>query len=509
MKLKYIISSSILAVSLLGCTSNFDDYNTNPNETDMGTISPSALLEETLNSGASALLDRTRLINGELIQYTVSGSGLNSYHRYAINNAIQAGSWDGSFQWAANANHMYELADKFDPEGTLPVYNNCRAIALTLRTLYLSSATDIFGDIPCSEAFKGREENMKPVFDTQKDVYISLFNSLEEANSLYSVTVSIPNPTKDLMYQGDMAKWKKFTNSLYLRLLMRLSNRDSEMGISAKIQEILNKPNVYPIFESNSDNATLYYTGIKPFANRFGDDVWGSSGDRKCAENIIELMYPTSDPRLPRYFVKRGNEWKGLPSGEYLSDGDTDGVAYIKKETLGSPTSPYSFIKYDEVQFIIAEAAKRGMVTGGEALVESAYNKALRASIEWWYSVDPTLTTDEKNQMTTVIDEYVNQKMKYNGSMSQLLNQKYIAMFWVGYEAWNDYRRTGYPVLRIGSETQNDHVLPTRFSYPERTSSTNPDNYAIAVNRLKTMYKGTDNMKTPVWWSKQGASIYK
>ena len=284
-RLKNIILSSsiIVAFVLTSCTSGFDETNTNPNDTEMGIVSPTSLLEETLTSGASALLDRTRLINGELIQYTVSGSGLNSYHKYAINNSIQSGSWDGSFRWAANANHMYLLAKQRDPNDKNSLYNNCKALALTLQVLYTSSATDIFGDIPYSEAFKGREDNYKPIFDTQKDVYAAMYKHLEEANSLYDTNASIPNPTKDLMYKGNMAKWKKFTNSLYLRLLMRLSNRDTEMKISTKIQEIVNNPSKYPIFTGNQDNATLYYTGVKPFANRFGDDIWGTSGDRKCA----------------------------------------------------------------------------------------------------------------------------------------------------------------------------------------------------------------------------------
>lgn len=504
--MKKILYSLLFSMCLFSaCTTNFDDYNTNPNSPDWGTINPSSLLEQTLNGGSSDLLNQTRTLNGELMQYTVSGTSLNAYHRYAINNSIQSGSWNAMFKWAANADHMYKLADK---AGEGKEYQNSKAIALTLKVLFASNATDIFGDIPYSEAFEARDGGIdKPVFDTQKDVYTALFRDLEIANDLYDVKSSIVRPEKDLMYGGDMAKWKKFTNSLHLRLLMRLSNRDAEMGVSQKLQEILGNPTKYPIFTSNADNATLFYSGVKPFANRYGDEVWGDKVDRKCAENIIEMMSPTSDPRIGRYFEKKSSDWKGQPSGEYLGEGDASGISYIKKATLGDPTSPYSFMKYDEVLFIVAEAAKRNMIPGGEALVKENYDKALRASIEWWYSIDTSLKQEEKDEMNNLIDEYINVKMPYDGTLGRLLDQKYIAMFWVGYEAWHDYRRTGYPTLRIGSETQNEHVLPTRYAYPMNTASTNPDNYRIAVERLKTLYKGSDNMRAPVWWSRQAAAI--
>ncbi|MBP3532791.1 MAG: SusD/RagB family nutrient-binding outer membrane lipoprotein, partial [Alistipes sp.] len=96
-------------------------------------------------------------------------------------------------------------------------------------------------------------------------------------------------------------------------------------------------------------------------------------------------------------------------------------------------------------------------------------------------------------------------KVPYNNTVEQIINQKYVALFWVGYESWYEYRRTGFPKLKIGTATSNDHVLPTRFQYPDNTANVNVANYQAQLERLRTVYKGDDDMKTPVWWSKQAA----
>lgn len=498
--LRYILISSMAVIFGVGCTNNFDDYNDNPNTPDKWSISPSSLLEETLYSGADAMLDRTKAFNGELIQYTVSGTTLNAYHRYSISNGIMASTWNSLFRWAANADHMYKICELKDPDNNIDTYRNSKAIALTLKVLYSSNATDIYGDIPYSEAFRSDEDLLKPKFDTQKEVYKALLAELENANNLYVTSASITTPSKDLLYGGNMSKWKKFTNSLYLRLLMRLSNRDAEMGVSAKITEILTNQTKYPIFESNTDNATLYYTGITPFSNRYGSSTESDfTSDRRVADNIISMMSGSGDPRLPLYFKQSGSEWKGLISGE-AEAGDTDGIALLNKTSLGQYTSPYAFMKFDEVMFIISEAAKRGMIPGGDAVAKTFYDQAVTASVQWWNSVETSgkfVVTDE------ALNAFINGGAKYNNTLDIILNQKYIALFWVGYEAWHEYRRTGYPQLRIGTGTQaNNFILPTRFAYPILTAKTNPVNYEEAVQRLMTLYKKPDNMQAPVWWSK-------
>ena len=91
----------------------------------------------------------------------------------------------------------------------------------------------------------------------------------------------------------------------------------------------------------------------------------------------------------------------------------------------------------------------------------------------------------------------------YDGTLKTIIDQKYVALFWVGFEAWADYRRTGYPELVIGTGTFNDHILPRRLVYPTNTMETNRENYEEALSRLRSVYGGDDDMKTPLWWSQE------
>ena len=226
----------------MGCTASFEEYNTNPNQMEMWEIGPESLLENLVFKEFECLLHRTWYINGELIQYTVSGSSLNAFHRYVISNGVPSDHWATQFQWAATADHMYRLALEQNDV-------NCQAIALTMRAFCMAHCTDGFGDVPFTEAFQGRDGLAQPLFDTQRSIYERLYEDLELANSLYDVSKSLKSPSRDLLYGGDMARWKRFTNSLHLRLLMRCINRDGELGISERIRSLVSQPTLYPVRE--------------------------------------------------------------------------------------------------------------------------------------------------------------------------------------------------------------------------------------------------------------------
>lgn len=504
--MKIIKYTAVAALSLLlgtSCFTKFDEYNTNPNQMEMWKINPASMIEMLLYSGAEGLLSRTYNINGELIQYTVSSTTTNAYHRYEIPEGVTSSAWENLAQWSANADHMIELAKKKETK-------NFQAIGLTMRALFMADLASNFGDIPFTEAFKGRDQNIfKPKFDTQKQVFTQLLADLELANSLYTAAekMSDKEKSKDLLYAGDISKWQKFTNSLYLRLLMRVSNRNEELGVSLKMKEILANPVKYPVFTDNADNATLFYTGITPYDNYFGSQTAAAFGSRRMAEYFLNYMNETGDPRLPTFGVQSaGGNWLGKPSGMPTDESDSDGTAQLNKKVLGDYTSPYSFIKYDEVLFILSEAAHLGLIDGGEDVAKGYYEAAITASLNYWGSprVNPgsTMTPDKISQFI--------EKVPFVNTQECIVNQKYIAMFWVGYEAWHEYRRTGFPRLTIGTATMNDGILPTRFVYAINTRVTNNENYNKVVARMAEDYPGgADNMRTPLWWSKEGVATEK
>ena len=456
--LRYTLAICTAGLLPVACTSNFDEYNTNQNQMEMGDVHPLNLLEHILFTGADGMVYRTWLLNNELIQYTVQMYTEN-VHRYMIRDSYNSGTWNHLARWAANSDHMIEQAVKNGDA-------NSEAIALTMRALFVSNWTDIYGDIPFSEAFQGRNNVLKPKFDTQKEVYTQLFADLERANSLH------------------------------MRLLMRLQNRDEEMGVSEKLREIVSNPSRYPVMASNADNAALFYTNVDPFIGHFGTTTLQSftSNSHRMAEHLVNLMNNTNDPRLGIYAVQQNNEWTGLVSGYPTTETNATNCAYLNKDVLGDYTSPYTFMRYDEVLFILSEAAFRGMIPGGSAAAQQYYEQAVLASIDYWDEINPSptyeITQAQKNAFMQIV--------AFDNTLEQILNQKYIALFWEGYEAWHEYRRTGYPNFKIGKGTANDGVLPTRFIYPVTTVDTNHENYLKAIAN-----QGPDNMKTRLWWARK------
>ena len=486
---KTLYLPAVLAFALAACDKTFEETNQNPNQNEYGDILASSMLADLVYYTADGEIYRTYQINGELMQYTTQMYTEN-IHRYLIRDSYVSGAWNYLARWAADADHMVRLArEQDDPD--------MEAVGLTMRALNMANLTDIWGSVPLFDAFRGSgygtEQDVTPAFDTQEEVYRQLLDDLARANRLYSSSATTDSFVAgvDLLYGGDWSRWRKFTNSLRLRLLMRLSNRDDVMHVSDSIAMIVNNPGEHPVFSSNDDGAVLRYTGIEPNVNRFGSTTLANftSNARRMGSYFIALMDAVDDPRLGIYAVQQNNQWKGLVSGYPSDETNATNCAYLNKAVLGDYTSPYAFMKYDEVLFILSEAACRGWI-GGSA--EDYYRQAVLASIEWWDGVNPSTVYHVSEAQKT---QYL-LKVPYNGSLQRIIEQKYIALFWVGYQSWCDYRRTGYPRLPIGPGTSNDHELPTRLVYPITLISTNNDNYKAAVAR-----QGADDMHTVLWWS--------
>lgn len=515
-KLKNTIAIGILAFFIQACTADFEEINTNPNKTTVGQIKASGMFEPLLYNGAKFWQNYTWYWNNELIQFTAfTGGTTRQEHRYFISDSDWQRVWNAYNRYGNNVSHMYDLSVEQQDR-------SLEAIALTLKVLYMSNLTDIYGDIPYSEAFTARKENgtTKPVFETQKEVYEQLFIDLLKANSIYATKPIFIKPSLDGMYNGSMEKWQKFNNALYLRLLMRVSGR-TEMNVGAKITEVLNNPATYPIFESNLDNATVVFSGSDPYRNQFADYNEGSftSSGRKLTEQLIKMTVVKDannqeifvDPRLPIFGKKNPNVtvnpdniWKGTIAGiteQDQSDADR-GSSWLNAAVLARADAPGTFMDYAEVQFILAEASLKGLITGGEAAAKQYYENGVTASVEKWaelgqFSETPVVVTN--NDVTDLLASDLASWDATTNKEELIANQKYLALFWIGMEAYHEYRRTEYPDLTIGTGAVfNDYTLPTRFAYPTTTIATNAINSAAAISNM-----GGNTMKTPVWWSKQ------
>ncbi len=476
----------------VGCTHKFEEYNTDPNRIELGDIEPINLMEEMLFKAADGYLYRTYRINGEFMQYTVMTGTTDQFHRYIVPANDHQGAWNHLSRWAAHADHMYDLAVEREDA-------NSMAIGLTLRAMFMCDLTSVYGDVPFTEAFQGRDGIKQPIFDTQEQIFTQIIADLKQANLSYNINKSLTIPTKDLLFGGNITKWRKFTNSVLVRVAMRIANIQPEVTKQI-LGEIVADPATYPLMETIDDQPIFRFTGEAPNVNRFGStsNTAFTGINRQAAEHIISLMDASEDPRLGYYFIVSGGEAKGVVSGESYAatEESASGAAELNKPALGDYTSPYCFMPLSEPMFHLAEAAHLGYIDGGNVVAEEYFNKGVEASLRHWSLIEPS-NGGEMIPDTEIATFLAKGEVKYDGTYERLMHQKYISLFWVGYEAWHDYRRTGQPELKMGSATENSHTMPSRLLYPEITKSSNGKNCEDAAARM-----GGDNMLTKLWWAK-------
>ncbi|MDO4511742.1 MAG: SusD/RagB family nutrient-binding outer membrane lipoprotein [Bacteroidales bacterium] len=513
MKKKFLymgLAALSLAVAGTSCTRDFEETNHDPNNMMLGDLqNPYAMFTPTFYGMTNSQWQNyTWFWNDELVQFTTHSGGVTrEENRYKIGESNFSSLWNGYANRVTNIMHMIELAKKYKVPAA-------EAVGLTLKVALMENLTAIYGDIPYKEAFRGRTEGIiQPKFESQKEVYEDMLAELEEANKIYAENKKVDEALKaiDQMYEGDLRQWRKFNNSLMLRLLCRVSGRD-EMNAGARIQAIIADQENYPVISSNADNATVKLTGVDPyfsyFHNKLKNDFTSSS--YKAAEQVIKMtvyvdekgVQSYTDPRLPIWFVEGNDGWKGAIAGGTPTErsSSNNGAAQLNYEVFVRDDAPVYYMDYAEVLFILAEMSERGKISIDRTSKE-LYEEAVKASLLKWapwgqFSTTPRdITEDDVNVF--LASALANWDMAEN-KLRLIGEQKYLALFWTGMEAYHEVRRTAYPELTIGNGTDyNDYKYPQRFAYPNVTVANNRQNVQEALTRMG----GDNTMKTPVWWS--------
>lgn len=364
-----------------------------------------------------------------------------------------------------------------------PVVNQV-AVAKILKAYIFWFLTDRWGDIPYSEALKGAA-NFTPKYDKQQAIYNSLFTLLDEANAAI-VTGNIKN---DILYNGDVTRWKKMGNTIHLLMALRLSNVDAVKGALE-----FNKAVANGIMTANTDN--FAYPHLADAAN---ENFWYTQMNRMgrlwyaVSKPMVDTLLYVNDPRLP-IFANRATS--GANSGNYagLPYGQTSTVTPGNFSLLGDKlrlqNAPVYLVTLAEAQFAMAEAAKRGWIPGGDVTAKTNYDLAVTNSIVQWTGSNTGATV--LLALPTVI---------YNPAtaIKQIATQRWIHLFLHGYEAWAEWRRTGFPIL-IAAPGANGNLIPRREGYPLIERSNNTTNYDAAVASFP--YGGADDLNARVWWDK-------
>ena len=488
MKHLKITLAAILTAGILftSCTKDFKEVNTNPNT--LPETRPELLLESAIYSVRNANQTREHRLVHEMMQVHVTVVNSDEIHRYIIRPSESDYMWNSWYLQLTNFKDAYENAKKLV---TLPnqAYNySYMAMARIMETWVSSLLTDTYGNVPYTEANRGRTDNIfQPKFDDQKSIYDSMFVRLEEANTLLALNNAIPAAltARDPLFAGDLAKWRRFDNSLYLRLLLRASDRP-ESNATAKIQQMLQtSPATYPIMTSNAESAIIRFTTTTPFVSAFNTyRDYDFNGENGLSEFFINTLNTWGDPRLTKWASTVASAYVGIPSG-YLPGNQQERQSYYLAALKNEPLTG-NILSYAEVQFMLAEAAVKGYANAANA--KTYYENGVTNAITNWGLTVPAghLT---KPSIMWVDAETTAQKME------KIITQKYFTFFFTDFQSWFEYRRTGYPNLPIGPGAQNSGKLPTRLVYPVSVQSLNRANYQAAVAAM-----GADDMLTRVWW---------
>jgi len=492
MKAKYF-AMLMFTVLMSACTDNFEDINKDPNRP--GTITPGVMLGQLQYRIVNSSMTASKNFTHELMQVDAPRSSTNGQglHRYVVNPG--AGVWSNFYLYMNDIEDIYAMAETLRE-------NNYKAIALVYKSWAYAMVSDLYGNIPYSQATQATDGVYLAAFDAQSDIYRDIFANLETANQLF-------DETKALAYGGDMVynanaltggknlgivKWKRFANSLRLRLLLRVIDRDGEINVKEQITTILGDPVKYPLMSTLADAAIFRYPGTYPYYNPYYNARtldWRQGN--YFTKFFLNTLMQTNDPRLAVWatqvnvngqMVYQGIESGYPPTTEYVVDKNSSYMDALKTlPQLGV------MMTHAEVEFILAELSLKGFTTGKTPRMH--YEQGVAASIVQWGASVPT------DFFTRAGIAYVEGGTE-DEQMQQIMLQKYYAYFFVDYQSWFEKRRTGYPVLPRGSGIPAENNFPSRVPYPTYLQSQNSAELSKAVDAM-----GGDNSDIHVWWDKE------
>lgn len=355
---------------------------------------------------------------------------------------------------------------------------NKLAIVEILTVYAFSNLVETYGDIPYSEALD--IENLLPAYDDGETVYKDLLTRLSAAIGNLNTSLGSYSSADDLMYAGDVASWKKFGNTLKLRMAMTLADVDPSTSKAAAESAVSSG-----VFSSNADTGAYMYSDAAPNNNPVNDNlVLSGRNDYVAGKTLVDNMNANEDPRREAYFTLKDGQYIGGEIGAQTVYSDYSHVADPIKEAA----RPGVLLSYIEAEFLMAEGAARGYNMGGDA--ESHYVAGITASFDYWgvSGLADFLARPEIDYTTAVANSPSNPQWK-----SVIGTQSWVANYDRSFANYLSIRRLDYPILvePINAETG----YPTRYTYPVSEQNLNPTNYAAAASAI-----GGDLPVTRLFW---------
>ncbi|PHS08442.1 MAG: SusD/RagB family nutrient-binding outer membrane lipoprotein [Kordia sp.] len=478
MKKIKIILLLITTAFFASCDKDFEEVNKNPNDP---TAVPSELLLGQIARNTANTLYSAQL-GGDMGSCWSQQWGKVQYNdeaRYFPRDGNIDGLWSNFYIGIAeDADKMYQLAIE---EG-----NDASAgVALVMKANAFLWLTDLYGAVPFTDALKGSEGIFTPAYDSQATVYAGCYAFLDEAMAKLATGNGELSSVHDIIYGGNTALWAKFAASLKFRAMMR----NSKNGVDSVVMQGLVDGGL--LFSSTNDEAKVIYEAAAPNANPTYETIdLGSRTEYRIGEVMVQHLDGTTglaaDARLEVYaepnqdgnYVGKPAGYTNLPNATY----NVNTISGIGAKYLAA-TAPGYLLGYTELQFLLAEAAKKGYIGGSDGDAETFYLAGIMSSFA-------------ENGVATGGYE-TDASVAYNSStaLEQIATQKWIATYGQGFESWTEWRRTGYPNLMPAVEG-NVSEVPSRITYPSLEQSLNGTNYSAQ----SALMSGGDALTTAVDW---------
>lgn len=475
-KLILILTAAVFAVS---CSDNLEDLNQNIKD-------PTAVSGESLFGSAqkqladqivtpNVNLNNLRLWTQQLQETTYTDE--SQYDQ--ITRSIPDNHWREIYRDVLkDLDEAAKVISATDNDLTNNLKANKLAIIEVLNVYAYSNLVETYGDVPYTEALDS--DNLLPAYDDGLTVYKDLISRLTAAIGNMNTSLGSFGGNEDRIYAGDVSHWKKFANSLKLRMGIMLSDVDA--GLS---QSTVESAVASGLFTSNVDNGSYQYSGAAPNNNPMNDNlVLSGRNDYVAAVTIIDLMNSLEDPRRPSYFTDVDGVYIGGEIGEISSYPDFSHVA----DRVVDPAEPGVLLSYVEVRFLLAEAAARGYSVGGDAATH--YTAAITASFDFWNAPDVAtyLARPEVDYATALAGSSSTPTWK-----EVIGTQAYLGLYNRTFASYLSVRRLDYPILVQPTDAQSG--FPVRYTYPVIEQTLNGTNYAAAASAI-----GGDAPETQLFW---------
>ena len=467
---KYAVLLALTATPLVitSCRQELD-INVDPNNPSQASLS--GLLSGSQVGFAFALGGEGTRMPASIVQhYAGHRAQPLDYAQYRITSSATDGTWTALYNTLMD---MKELENKAAASGSQTYVG----VSKLLQAHAFSVITDMFGDVPFSEALQGRT-NITPAYDKQENIYPALITMIDEG--LTALSAGTETISGDVVYGGDVAKWKKYGNSLKLRLLNHLSSRQP----NAAANFLASNPS---LIDTSVDDAKVVFGSVAANANPiYQFDVLSGRSDQAVSSTIVDKMKALSDPRVGVYFEPVANNVLGL-KGQYLGNAPGNDEEDSKKNRYSRVGSAYASIKAPvvllsaaEVNFIKAEVYYRASDSRAQAAYQAAITQDFAAL----------------GLSSSAAAYLANANVAYNGTLQRIMEQKWITMFQASYESWVDWRRTGFPALTPAASNVTSNVIPRNLPYPDVEINSNRANLVTGPG-IPIPYTGLSNR---VWW---------